>query len=71
MTVLPDNYDEDRYAYQIIVFTGHRRGAGTKSNVHFIVAGEQDETSVRTLADPNRPILQRGGIDSFVMTVPK
>ena len=39
--------------------------------VHFILAGDDDETQVRTLADPHRKILQRGGIDAFVMTVPK
>ncbi len=36
-----------------------------------MLAGEEDETSVRTLADPHRKILQRGGIDAFIMAVPK
>jgi polycystin 1L2 len=57
--------------YQLIVFTGHRKDAGTKSKVHFIVAGDDDETRVRTLADPQRSILGRGGIDAFIMAVPK
>ena len=35
------------------------------------MAGEEDETRVRTLADPHRPILARGGIDAFIMAVPK
>ena len=39
--------------------------------VHFIVAGDDDETRVRTFADPHRKILQRGGIDAFAMSVPK
>jgi hypothetical protein len=38
--------------------------------VQFVIAGEQDETTVRTLADPSRRVLQRGGIDSFLMAVP-
>jgi len=33
MTFLPDNHKADPYMYQIIVFTGHRKDAGTKSKV--------------------------------------
>ncbi|CAF4886443.1 unnamed protein product, partial [Rotaria socialis] len=71
VTPLPDNHNFDQYFYQILVFTGHRRNAGTKSRVHFIVAGDDDETQIRTFADPQRKILQRGGIDAFIMAVPK
>jgi hypothetical protein len=71
VTSLPDNHQSDEYFYQILVFTGQRKGAGTKSNVHFILSGEQDETHIRTFADPHRSILQRGGIDAFIMAVPK
>ncbi len=71
VTPLPDNHQSDQYFYQIIVFTGHRKDAGTKSKVHFILAGDNDETQVRTFTDLHRPILQRGGIDAFIMTVPK
>ena len=35
------------------------------------MAGDDDETRVRTLSDPQRPILGRGGIDAFIMAVPK
>ena len=31
--MLPDNHKTDRYFYQIIVFTGHRKDAGTQSKV--------------------------------------
>ncbi|CAF1549867.1 unnamed protein product, partial [Adineta steineri] len=71
VTILPDNLKQDQYFYQIIVFTGHRKRSGTKSKVHFILAGDQDETQVRIFADPNRKIFQRGGVDSFVMSVEK
>ena len=33
VTPLPDNQKPDQYLYQIIVFTGQRKNAGTKSNV--------------------------------------
>jgi len=71
VTALADNYKDDQYCYQILVFTGHRKDAGTKSKVHFIIAGDEDETEVRTFADPKRTIFRRGGIDAFIMTVPK
>jgi len=71
VTPLPDNHQSDEFFYQIIVFTGHRKDAGTKSNVHFIISGDKDETNIRTFADPHRHILQRGGIDAFIMSVPK
>jgi hypothetical protein len=33
ITILPDNHRQDQYFYQIIIFTGHRRDAGTESKV--------------------------------------
>ncbi len=71
VAALADNYKNDQYCYEIIVFTGHRKDSGTKSKVQFIVSGDFDETKVRTFSDSNRKIFQRGGIDAFVMTVPK
>ena len=71
VTPLPDNHRTDQYFYQILVFTGHRKDSGTKSKVHLVISGDDHETQVRTLADPRRPVLQRGGIDAFIMTVPK
>jgi len=35
VTPLPDNHQVDRYFYQIIVFTGQRKNAGTLSKVRF------------------------------------
>ena len=37
VTPLPDNHKFDRYFYQVLVFTGHRRNAGTKSKVKILV----------------------------------
>ena len=71
VTALPDNRSNDQYFYQILFFTGQRMNAGTKSKVHFILSGDQNETSTRKLEDPHRKILQRGGIDAFVLAVPK
>ena len=71
VTPLGDNDRSDGYFYEIIVFTGHRKDAGTNSKVQFVLSGDDDETQVRTLTDPKRSILRRGGIDAFIMTVPK
>ncbi len=35
VTPLPDNHQADKYYYQILVFTGHRKDSGTKSKVNF------------------------------------
>ena len=71
MRSLVDNHKDDRYCYQILVFTGHRRDAGTKSKVHLIVAGDENESEVRTLCGSDRKMFERGGIDGFVMSVSK
>lgn len=39
--------------------------------VHFILNGDDDETNIRTFADPHRRIFETGGIDGFIMAVPK
>ena len=69
--VLDDNYAEDQYHYEIIVVTGHRRHAGTNSNVQFILSGDNDDTKVRRFSNSKRKIFQRAGIDAFLMSVPK
>ena len=35
VTPLPDNHKSDQYYYEIIVFTGQRKDAGTKSKVKY------------------------------------
>ena len=71
VTPLADNRSSDRYYYQILVFTGHRQGSGTKSRVQFILSGDDNQTQVRTFSNPHRSIFERRGIDAFIMSVPK
>ncbi|CAF3982665.1 unnamed protein product [Rotaria sordida] len=71
VTPLSDNIRSDQYFYEILVFTGRRSNAGTKSKIQFILSGTNDETNVRTFSDAYRKIFQRGGIDAFIMGVPK
>ena len=88
MTPLIDNEKSDEYYYEILVFTGQRRNAGTESKVNhfqvkntnsncfvlkvqFVLSGENDQTNVRIFSDSHRKLFQRGGIDAFIMSVPK
>ncbi|CAF1360361.1 unnamed protein product, partial [Adineta steineri] len=71
VTPLADNNKSDQYLYQILVFTGQRTNAGTDSKVYFVLSGGDDQTQIRLFSDPHRKILQRGGIDSFIIAVPK
>lgn len=48
---LCDCDSEDKYFYIISVHTGLRPGAGTDSNVNFVLAGEAGDTGVRCLSD--------------------
>ncbi|CAF1293793.1 unnamed protein product, partial [Adineta steineri] len=71
VTPLVDNNKSDHYYYQILVFTGQRTNAGTNSKVYFVLSGDNDQTQIRLFSDPHRKIFQRGGIDSFIIAVPK
>ncbi|CAF0849209.1 unnamed protein product [Adineta steineri] len=71
VTPLPDNNKSDHYYYQILVFTGQRTNAGTDSKVYFVLSGENNQTQIRLFSDPHRKIFQRGGINSFIIAVPK
>ena len=69
LNLLPDNNPYHDYCYEIMVFTGSRKEAGTDSKVRFILSGENLDTGVRILSDPKRKIFRRGGIDSFILAV--
>ena len=68
---LPDNNLDDNYMYEIITFTGDRKGASCDSKVYFILSGENGATDIRSLDDKNSITLRRGTVDSFVMFTPK
>ncbi|CAL8108414.1 unnamed protein product [Calicophoron daubneyi] len=71
VTPLAENSPKDEYLYEIIVSTGRRRGAGTDSNVCFVLSGEYGETDPKVLRDPERPILKRGCVNRFLMACPR
>ena len=51
---LLDNYVGDDRFYLMTVYTGLRSGAGTQSNVSFILTGSKADTGVRQLSDGER-----------------
>jgi len=71
VTPLPDNDPEDKYLYEVVVYTGMRKNAGTDSKVHIILSGEFDETDVRILEDSKRKVFRRGECDTFLLAVPR
>lgn len=56
MSFLSDHKTSDVYFYLISVYTGLRKGAGTKSNVYFMVTGEQCDTGIRVLNDGRKKV---------------
>ncbi|KAK7019745.1 hypothetical protein SK128_004764 [Halocaridina rubra] len=61
---LPDNKVQDKYLYEMLIFTGNLKGAQTDSTVQFVLSGTHEETDVRTLGDEKRKILRKDGTDA-------
>ncbi len=51
VTPLIDNRHENKYYLKVTVYTGLRRGAGTKSKVCFILSGDYGDSGIRMLTD--------------------
>ena len=68
ITLLGDvnSREENVYMYEIMVFTGMRFNAGTKSNVSCIITSESTESDIIKLKSTKRLLFQRGGVDSFI-----
>ncbi|XP_033117714.1 uncharacterized protein LOC117117519, partial [Anneissia japonica] len=71
VTPMSDNDPRHRYNYELTFFTGVRKNSSTTANVSFILQGENGETGIRVVKDKKRKLFERGGIDSFLMAVPK
>ena len=48
---LSDNYKHDNFYYILFVYTGLKVGAGTQSNICFLLSGEKATSGVRSLSD--------------------
>ncbi|XP_010130648.1 PREDICTED: polycystic kidney disease protein 1-like 2, partial [Buceros rhinoceros silvestris] len=67
ITVLEDNDPFAQYRYLVTVFTGHRRGAATTSQVTLTLYGLEGESEPHHLTDPDTPVFERGGVDVFLL----
>ena len=68
---MSDNLPEDLYLYEIIVQTGPMLSHGTESKVQFVLTGEDNETQIRTLSEPDKNFFKKGAVDTFLMSVDK
>ncbi|RNA19749.1 polycystic kidney disease 1-like 2 [Brachionus plicatilis] len=70
---LKDNSSHWNYFYEINVFTGSRKNAGTKSSVKVNLYGMNSESFVRELKSgdqkENKNLFQRSSMDTFIMGV--
>ncbi|VEL12238.1 unnamed protein product [Protopolystoma xenopodis] len=65
---LAENDPDDEYLYEVVISTGLRENAGTKSKVCFVLAGMQGETAPKELSSPDGYILARGNVDRFLLS---
>ncbi|PFX20690.1 Polycystic kidney disease and receptor for egg jelly-related protein [Stylophora pistillata] len=71
VTPLEDNESFDQYHYEITVYTGFGKRAGTTAEVSFILSGDEGESEPRLLKDPKGKTFQRRGVDVFLATFPE
>ena len=53
---LTDNHSDDEHHYEVHVYTGFRRNAGTDSKISMIVAGTKSDSGIRKLEDGVRKV---------------
>ncbi|XP_036065860.1 polycystic kidney disease protein 1-like 2 isoform X2 [Oryzias melastigma] len=70
MTLLEDSHPGAQYNYLVCVQTGHRKNAGTSANVTLKLVGSDAESSIHHLTDPDKPVLERGSCDMFLLSTP-
>ncbi|XP_029950415.1 polycystic kidney disease protein 1-like 2 [Salarias fasciatus] len=70
LTLAEDNHPGSQYNYLISFQTGHRKNAGTSANVTVMLIGSEGESRIYNLADPDKPLFERGSVDMFVLSTP-
>ncbi|XP_078585401.1 polycystin-1-like protein 2 isoform X2 [Branchiostoma floridae x Branchiostoma japonicum] len=67
---LPDDNPHDQFKYEITVYTGTARKAGTRSKVAFLLCGEKTDTGVR-IFDDRKDLFKAGSVNKFLMSTPR
>ena len=68
---LADNRPGDRYRYEIAIWTGMRRNAGTRSEVSIILSGDKNDSNPRSLVNPHSSGFTRASLEKFLLTTSK
>ncbi|KAK7065489.1 hypothetical protein SK128_007199 [Halocaridina rubra] len=71
VTPLEDNLANEKYLYMLTVVTAMKGKAGTKSNISFVLTGDEDDTGVRKLSDGKRKEHTRGSSVQYVLSTEK
>ena len=68
---LGDNFSNNGYFYEVLIFTGSRKNAGTDSKLFLNLYGLNGETQFKKLecTNPAYKPFKRGGVDCFVLRV--
>ena len=64
----PSNDYHDGQRYEVTVFTGMRRDAGTTAKPALILTGDNGDSRPVLLYSEARPIFRRNYVDSFLVT---
>ncbi|XP_062602879.1 uncharacterized protein LOC134264616, partial [Saccostrea cucullata] len=64
---LKDTDGADTNFYLLSVYTGMRKGAGTLSNVNFVISGDEADTGIRSLSDGVRKGFETASVNKYVM----
>jgi len=68
IVIPPDSDLGDKYLYEVVVFTGVLRTAGTSANVTIVLEGETGHcTGPHVISNERRHLLQPGSIDTFAI----
>nr|XP_015223472.1 PREDICTED: polycystic kidney disease protein 1-like 2 [Lepisosteus oculatus] len=70
VTVLEDNDPLAQYRYMLTVCTGHRRAASPSAQVTVTILGSEGDSEPHHLSDPDKPVFERGSVDTFLLTTP-
>ena len=69
LTCIKSQYaTQDDFNYEISLFTGSRKNAGTSANVFVSIYGLDEKTEGIKLYDNKRKCFTRSGIDSFIIS---
>ncbi|XP_019628324.1 PREDICTED: polycystic kidney disease protein 1-like 2 [Branchiostoma belcheri] len=67
---LPDDNPYHQYKYEITVYTGTARKAGTRSRIAFLLCGQDGDTGVR-IFDHRKDVFKAGSVNKFLMSTPR